>query len=254
MAKATLTNVRIFSGAVDLTGAANNVNLEASAEIKDVTTFGSWDPTTASLWAEKLPVIEGASVAVNGFWEAGSGSFVDDDQWTNFGGVGPWSILPAASTEGSSAYLVNVVRSNYTLLGAIRDVAPFAATGSTTGALARGAVLLAPGTARTATGTGTIVNLGAVPAGRAMRAALHVVSIAGTTPTFSAVLQSAAAVGFASPTTRATFTTVNAAAGGRTSEWQASTLGPITDAFWRISYTITGTTPSYLALATAGIG
>jgi len=254
MAKDILRNVRIFAGATDITGASNSIEFEGTAEIKDITNFGSVDPVTGQVWAEKLPTIEGANVTVAGFWEAGSSSFVDDDQWANFGGTGAWSLLPGASTEGSLAYLLNAVRASYKLLGEVREVAPFNAQAVSTGAFARGSVLLAPGTARTATGTGAIVQLGAVPAGRAMRAALHVVSIAGTTPTFAAVLQSAATVGFASPTTRATFTTVNGAAGTRSAEWVASTIGPITDAYWRISYTITGTTPSYLALATAGIG
>jgi hypothetical protein len=252
MAKAILTNMRIFAGATDLTGAANNVDLEATAEALDVTTFGSVD-ANGVLWKEMLPSIEGANVTVGGFWEAGSASFVDDDQWANFGGIGPWSIGPTFGTEGTLAYLINAVRTNYSLLGATRTVAPFNAQALATGAVARGAVLLSPGTARTASGAGTVVQLGAVPAGRAVRAGIHVVSIAGTTPTMQVILQSAAAIGFASPTTRATFTLVNGAAGTRAAEWQTGAVGAITDQFWRMSYTITGTTPSYLVLGTAGI-
>src|SRR5580693_2315493 len=174
MAKDILRNVRIFAGATDITGAANQIELPATAEIKNVTTFGSVD-ANGQIWQENLPVIEGADLSASGFWEAGSASFVDDDQWANFGGIGPWSLLPTGATEGSVAYLLNAVRTNYSLLGDVRDVAPFSATASSTGPFARGAVLLSPGTARTATGTGTIVNIGAVPAGRSMRAALHVV-------------------------------------------------------------------------------
>lgn len=253
MAKSILTNVRIFSGAVDLTSVGNRIEVAATAEAKEVTNFGSVD-AGGNLWKEQLAGLDNAMVSVSGFWEAGSGSFVDDDQWANFGGVGPWTILPGASSEGSLAYVVNAVRTKYSLLGQVGDAAPFSAEAISTGAFARGAVLLAPGTPRTATGTGTIVQIGAVPALRAMRASLHVLSVAGTTPTFAAILQSAATAGFASPTTRATFTTVNVAAGGRSAEYVASVAGPITDAYWRISYTITGTTPSYLALAAAGIG
>lgn len=254
MPKAILTNVRLFAGAVDLTGVSNRIEVTPSADIKDATTFGSADPVTGLLWKENLSGLDAAQISASGFWEAGSGSLVDDDQWANFGGVGPWSVLPGPSAEGSLAYIVNAVRTSYSIFDAPGEIAPFSAAAMSTGAFSRGGVLLAPGTARTATGTGTIVQLGAVPAGRAMRAALHVVSVAGTTPTFAAILQSAAAIGFASPTTRATFTTVAGPAGNRTAEFVASAAGPITDAFWRISYTITGTTPSFLALATAGIG
>jgi hypothetical protein len=254
MGKAILTNVRIFAGAVDITGQTNRLEVAAQSEIKNVTTFGSVDPATGQLWQDNLSGLDSASLQVGGFNEAGGGSFVDDDMWANFGGTGPWSILPGTSTDGSLAYLINAVRASYTLGDAVGEVYPFAAAASSTGPFARGAVLLNPGTARTATGTGGVVNIGAVPAGRAMRASLHVVSVAGTTPTFAAVLQSAALVGFGSPTTRATFATVNGPAGNRTAEYVASAAGPITDAFWRISYTITGTGPSFLALSVAGIG
>lgn len=255
MSKAILTNVRLFAGAVDLTGAANQVEVASSVEVKETTNFGSVD-ANGRLWQENIAGLFSTELNVSGFWEAGSGSFVDDDMWANFGGVGPWSVSgPDGSiAEGNTAYLVNAVRTSYSALAAVGDVAPFSGVAMSTGAFARGVTLLTPSTARTATGTGSIVQIGAVPAGRAMRAALHVVSIAGTTPTFAAILQSAATVGFASPTTRATFTTVSSAAGTRSAEWQTTAIGPITDAFWRISYTITGTTPSYVVWATAGIG
>lgn len=255
MAKAILTNVRLFAGATDLTAMTNRVEPGFQAEAKNVTTFGSYDPATGTLWQENMIGLFSGSIVAGGFWEAGSATFVDDDQWANFGGVGPWSVTPGPGiTEGAPAYLANTVRTAYSFGDAVGEVIPFSAEATCTGAFSRGGVLLAPGTARTATGTGTIVQLGAVPAGRAMRATLHVLSIAGTTPTFAAVLQSAAAIGFASPTTRATFTTVNLAAGNRTSELVASTAGPITDQFWRISYTITGTAPSYLVFSAAGVG
>lgn len=255
MGKSILTNVRIFAGATDITGVSNQVEFAATDDAKVTTTFGSVDPTTLQLWQENLAGIGSGMLSGGGFWEAGSASFVDDDQWAMFGGVGPWSLLPTLATEGSLAYLINAVRTQYSLGGPVGDVAPFSFSATSSGAFARGQVLLSPGTARTATGTGTIVQFpGAVPAGRAMRAALHVVSVAGTTPTFSAILQSAAAIGFASPTTRATFQVVNGPAGNRAAEYVASTVGAITDQFWRISYTITGTgSPSFIALATAGV-
>jgi len=250
MPKQLLTNVRIVAGACDLTAVSNRVAFEPNAEVKVATTFGSVDGN-GTLWQENMAGLGSASVAAGGFWEANGANLVDDDMWANFGGNGPWSFSGPAGwpTEGSLAYLANMVRTSYAVLGPVGEIAPYEASAVSSGPYARGATLLNPGTARTATGTGTIVNLGAVPAGRSMYAALHVLSVAGTTPSFTAVLQSAALVGFGSPTTRATFT----AATARGSEWKAS-AGPTTDAFWRISYTISGTTPSFLVLATAGIG
>lgn len=255
MSKAILANVRIFAGGADLTGVSNQVEIAGALDAKNATNFGSVD-SGGRLWMDNLGGILNAELSASGFWEAGSASFVDDDMWANFGGLGPWSISGPGGdvTEGAPAYLLNALRTSYSALGQVGEIAPFSGAATSSGSFAKGATLLTPSTARTVTGTGAIVNMGAVPLGRSMRAALHVVSIAGTTPTFAATLQSAAAIGFASPTTRATFQTVSGAAGTRSAEFVSSAAGPITDAFWRISFTITGTTPSYIAWATAGIG
>jgi hypothetical protein len=247
--KAILTNVRIFAGAVDLTSMTNKVEIAGQADVKDVTTFGSVD-ANGVLWKENMAGLFSASVTAGGFWEALDTSKVDDDAWANFGGVGPWSFSgPAgAATEGSLAYLINAVRTSYTIMGEVGEVAPWSAAAVSTSGYARGAFLSNPATPRTATGTAGIVQLGAVPAGDSMWVGLHVLSASGTTPSFTATLQSATVIGFGSPTTRATFS----AATGRYTEYQR-VIGPITDQFWRLSYTVSGTTPSFLVAATAGI-
>ena len=78
--------------------------------------------------------------------------------------------------------------------------------------------------------------------------AFHAFSFGGTTPTITVIVQSAALVGFGSPTTRLSFTLAN----GVTSE-MLSVAGPITDAFWRVSYTVTGPTPLIYFSTVAGI-
>ena len=70
-----------------------------------------------------------------------------------------------------------------------------------------------------------------------------------TGATFTASVQSDDAVGFPSPTTRLTF-----AAATAIGAQQLTLDGPIpTDTFWRINWTIAGTTPSVTALITLGI-
>jgi hypothetical protein len=252
MSKTILTNVRVISGAVDLTGVANRLEITPAAEVKDVTNFGSVD-ANGTLWRENIVGLFSANVAAAGQWEALDASKVDDDAWANFGGAGPWSIFGGVGVplaEGIPAYMINAVDTSYTIFDAVGEVAPWQAGAVSSGGFARGMLALNPASPRIATGTGAIVNAGAVPAGRNVYAALHVLSVAGTaTPTFTATLQSAALVGFGSPTTRATFT----AATARGFELKI-VPGAITDAFWRISYTISGTTPSFLVASTIGIG
>lgn len=250
MSKQILTNVRIFAGATDLTSASNRVEITPQVDTKDTTNFGSVD-ANGTLWRELLSSLGSANIAAGGQWEALDGSKVDDDQWANFGGVGPWSFSGPSGlvAEGSLAYIINAVRTSYAVFDAVGEVAPWQASAASTSGYARGAYLLAPGTARTATGSGSVVQLGAVPAGRSIWAALHVLSATGTTPSITVTLQSATTLGFGSPTTRATFS-------AQTARGTAflQTLGPITDQYWRMSYTISGTTPSFLVAGSAGIG
>ena len=87
----------------------------------------------------------------------------------------------------------------------------------------------------TSSGTGTEVNAGAIAANRKALAVLQVHS--GDTGTLDVVVQSDA-TGFASPTSRATFTQVAAAS---TPTFEVIEIaGPVTDDYWRDSYTVTG--------------
>lgn len=100
--------------------------------------------------------------------------------------------------------------------------------------------LLLPKTTAGATSTGTIYNDTAVGSTQSVYGALHVFAASGSTPTLDVIVQSAALVGFGSPTDRLTFTTATDV----TSEFK-SAAGAITDAFWRVKYTIGGSTPSF---------
>lgn len=248
MAKGILKNVRIFMGGCDLTGQSNKIELGGEWEEKDSTCWPVADSQTR-IAKEILFGLFSAKIAAAGLWDAGDPSLVDDAMWAGRGGFTGWTVCPDASTDGSLAYLMTAGETSYQLLGAPGDVAPWQASMTGTGYLARGQVANAPGTARTATGTGTILNLGAgVPAGKRLHAALHVLSISGSgTPTFTAKIQSAATVGFAGPTDRISFAAATAVGG------QYLMLdGPVTDQYYRLSWTISGITPSFLVAASVG--
>ncbi len=174
---------------------------------------------------------------------------VDDASWAGLGGLGPWTVSPDGATVGGLAYLTWALRGSYTLGGEVGDVAPWSADAKGSWPLARGVIAHPPGTARTSTGDGTAVQLGAVPAGQRLYAALHVLSAAGTTPSLTVTVQSDDASGMASPTTQLTF----AAATGRGGQILRTTGGAITDTYYRASWTISGTSPSFLFLVSFGI-
>ena len=238
-----LLNARAFAVGVDLTGASNKLELSGEVEVKDTTTYGT------SGWKGVIGGIGSAEIAGEGFWEAGDPSLVDDASWAQLGGVGPWTVCPDTAQVGSLAYLTRALRSNYQLLGNVGDVAPWTSTAKSSWPLVRGQIAHPPGTARTATGTGTALSLGPVAAGARLYAALHVLSVAGTTPSLTVSIESDDAGGMATPTTRLTFDPATAA-GGQALRTDASA---ITDTHYRVTWSVSGTTPSFMFAVSLGI-
>ncbi|MFC8156312.1 hypothetical protein ACFUO0_20055 [Streptomyces cinereoruber] len=238
-----LTNVRAFASGADLTGASNKIEIAAEVEEKDATTYGS------SGWKGVVGSLGSAGIEAEGYWEAGDPSLVDDAAWAQLGGVWPWTVCPDTAEVGSLAYLTRALRSNYKLGGAVGDVAPWSSTSKGSWPLVRGQIAHPPGQARTANGTGTVLNLGAVPAGQRLYAALHVLSVAGTTPSLTVSVESDDSAGMGSPTTRLSFAAATAA-GGQALHTDAAA---ITDTHYRVAWTVSGTTPSFMFALSLGI-
>lgn len=244
MAKFTLQNVRLFISGADLTTVNNKLELNPEVADEESTAFVPSGPA----WSEVLAGVRSVEASAEGQWEAGDPSKVDDVAFSTLGALVPWTGCPAGANVGDLAWLTAMRNTSYNLGGSVGDVAPWGAEGKGNWPLVRGQIAHPPGAARTATGTGTITQLGAVASGQALYAALHVLSVAGTTPAITVTIQSAATVGFASPTTRLTFTTANAVGGE-----VLRAAGPITDQYYRANWSITGTTPSFLFVSSFGI-
>lgn len=250
MAPQILKNVRLFTGGVDLTSRGNKISLEPEYEEKDVTTWGSVD-ANGDIWKDVIAGLGSGKLSAGGFWEAGDATLPDNALWAGLGGLDAWTVCPVNGAVGSLAYLVSQLQGQYQFLGAVGEVAPWQANMSFSGPVARGALMHPPGTARTATGSGTIVDLSTVgatfPAGKGLYATLHVLSATGTTPSITARIETATTVGFASPTTRITFDPATGLGGQR-----KVVAGPITDQYARVAWTISGTSPSFLFVAAVG--
>lgn len=235
---------KAYQGGADLTGQSNKIQAKATVDTKPSTTFAS------NGWTERKPTVRGAQVMHIGFWDAGNGGLPDDRAFADLGTSNPYTACPTAGlTAADLCYLTKFVESEYEAFGAHGDLIPYSIKGKADVPLVRGQILHPGATARTATGSGTAVQIGAVPAGQRMYAALHVISISGTgSPTLTVRLQSAPTNGFASPTTQATFTAATLIGGQFT-----SVAGAITDTWWRADWTISGTTPSFLFVLSAGV-
>lgn len=243
MSKFVLLNARLFAVGADLTGASNKIELTSEVEDKETTNYYS------SGYKELLGGLGSAEVTAEGQWEALDSTKVDNASWAQLGGVGPWTVCPDNAAVGDLAYLTQCLRSSYSLGGSVGDVAPWSGKGASAWPLVRGQMAHPAGTARTSTGTGTGVQLGAVTAGKRLYAALHVLSVSGTTPSITARIESDDNSGFTTPTTQLTFTAATTAGG----EALRTTGSAITDTWWRIAWTISGTTPSFLFAASFGI-
>jgi hypothetical protein len=146
------------------------------------------------------------------------------------------------------AYLTKALACEYNQGGKHGDLNPFTAGLPVSWPIVRGAVLHPQGTARTATGTGTSVQLGAVDSNHALYVCLHQTGF--TDGSMTVKVQSDNATGFPSATDQGTFTAVTGL-GGQTMKIS----GPITDDWWRVAWTISGgSTHSFLFAVTAGIG
>lgn len=240
-----LTDARIYFASADLTGYSNKVETGASVEELDRTTFASGGAK------ERWGGLVDMTASVSGFWEAGDLSKPDDTFWANLGAsTVPLTVAPTSGAVGSLAYLSRVLEASYKPGGDTGKLLGWSAELKGNWPLVRGTVLHPQGTARTASGTGTGQQIGALSSSQALYATLHVFSIAGTgTPSITVAIESASDSGFTTPTTQATFTAATAL-GGQT----AKVIGPITDTYWRAKWTIAGTSPSFLFAVAAGIG
>ena len=243
MGKFVLLDARLFAPGADLSGASNKIELSSEIEDKDTTNYRS------AGWKEVLGGLGSAEISAEGPREAGDPSLVDDASWSTLGGRGPYTVCPNDSTVGALAYLVYGLRPDYKVGDAVGEVAPWAGTVKSSWPLVRGQIAHPPGTARTTTGIGTVLNLGAIPAGKRLYAAAHVLSASGTTPSLTLSVESDDGAGMASPTTRLTFAAANAP-GGQTLRTDGTA---ITDTHWRLAWDISGTTPSFMFAVSLGI-
>lgn len=243
MSKQVLLDCRLFAVGADLSGASNKIEMSAEVEDKDTTNYRSQGHK------ELLGGLASTEITGEGQWEAGDPGLVDDASWSQLGGRGPWTVCPNDSTVGALAYFTQALRSSYAQGDAVGEVAPWSGTAMSSWPLVRGQIAHPPGTPRTATGTGTGLELGAVAAGQRLYAAVHVLSAAGTTPSITARVESDDSDTFASATTRLTFDAATAAGG----QILRTTGDAVTDTWWRIAWTITGTTPSFLFCSAVGV-
>jgi hypothetical protein len=222
----------------DATADSNQIAVKASQPPLDGTTFrlaitnGGWEEVGAS--GRKT-----LDLSFDGFWSAATTTAQDVQSFNQLAGAERVWTVGDDETETAPCFLFKGKQVSYQAFGTQNTSAPFSVAVKSSdglGGMARGQ-LAAKLQSKAATGQlGSICNLGAASSTQYVYVSLHVFPTAGTTITVQ--VQSAAAVGFASPTTRATLGPITAVGG----TWMTRLAGPFTDAYWRLNVSaITGT-------------
>lgn len=245
MSKLVLLDVRHFVSGADLSGSGNKLEVSEESEAKATTNWRSRGAT------ELLSGISKVMINAEGQWEAGASGLVDDSFWANRRILEPHTFAPFDDSDtaaGNLMYLARALRTKASWWGDLGEVGGFSMDAVGSWPLVRGLSAHPSGTARSGNGNGTSLQLGAVPQGRHLYANLHVLSASGTTPNLTVNVQSDNGTGFGSPTALGSFA-ARSTPGGQSLRF----AGPITDDWFRVTWTITGTTPSFLFLASLGI-
>jgi len=240
MAKFVFNDGKVFSGGYDLSDHVTSVNLEITAEELDATTINSGG------FKSKLGGLKDSTLSMDGFYEAGANK-PDALLGASIGNELIVTTVPDAGV-GNTAYFMKSRLFSYQMFGSVGEIAPFTISKSQSDdEVVQGKIEIDG--ALTASGNSTGVQLGAVGATEKVYVALHCTAVSGTsTPTVTFKLQSDDNSSFTSPTDRITFTGITAIG----ADYQ-SAAGAITDTYYRLNYTISGTNPSFSIHATIGI-
>lgn len=227
MAKNVLTNALIALGGYNLRSQANQVGVNYEADALDASTFGF--DTHAFEGGLKV-----AAMSAAGFWEA---EYPDRELFEKIGSGLLMTVAPGI-TAGDIAYFHNALAVQYNPNAQIGQMFGFTLATAAQDRLLRGTLMeYQTGIAANANGTGR--QLGAVAAGQSIYCGLHVTAAPGTTPSLTIIVESDDNSGFTSPTTRITMTA--AGAGNAVSAELKSLIGAITDVWWRLRWTVSGT-------------
>jgi hypothetical protein len=245
MAVEKFTDAGVFFAGHNLSGQTNSVTLNRSAEILDASVFGVGTRVNAAGLLDY-------SADVAGFWDTSSDAVIQPifDEVGQITNSMPLILYPKDSDLGT-AYTFMATQESLELLGTLGELMPFSGTFR----VAREAAaqtyhepvegyLGAQHVSRTSAGNGTGIQAGALTSTQEMIFATMTTAWDATTIDF--ILESDDAIGFATATTRATHTHT----AGNDAD-MTTVVGPITDDYWRVRWTVTGT--SFSGIAVFGI-
>lgn len=241
MSKQAIINPDICFGGYKLQSLLSSMNIDQTADAVESTTFGSGGDR------DFTPGLQGTGFGAVGFMENDA---VDGALQSALAVADTVvQVCPQNGTAGGPAAFFKALTTSYQMTGAVGDMLGFTlgAQCNAPEGLIRG-TLMVNSTAVTSTTTSTGRQLGAIGAGQTLYAALNVFGVDGTSPELVVTVESDDNADFTSATTQATFSTFDAIG----AEIQ-TVAGAVTDDYWRVVATISGSDPVFGVMISLGI-
>ena len=240
--KHILKNCRCWLNGYDMSGDLSQMALTSTPKNPELNLFG---PSSS---VRRMAGLWNTVADHQGLWDTAETGGLDKTLYDEIGvSEGVMSVAPLTGAAGETAFTFVSTVGQYNPGGRHGDLFGFSVHAEG-GNLIRGTVMVNGNL--TATGQGTARKLGPVAEGQQLYAAMHVLSASGTNPTLVMAVQSATTEAFGTPTERLALPQVIAPGGW----WATPVAGPITDEWWRVSYTIGGTAnPNFAVVVIVGI-
>ena len=226
MATYVQTNVGLYWGGYSLASSFNAIALNLGNSPQDDTVYG--DTTVSS--AAGLSSVQ---LEAEGFWESATDSVLQSGLAINVADT-VLSVTPVDQAAGSPSLFSKVTASTYNPIstGTVGSMLAFSLSAEGRGEKSvSGEILVIPATYTSSSETATNASIGAVSATQSVYSALHVTAATGT---LNVYVESAPS-NWSGESTRITHT-----AFGAVGAEMLSTAGAITDAYWRVKWTLSG--------------
>ena len=223
MATYVQTNVGLYWGGYSLASSFNAIALNLGNSPQDDTVYGDTTVSNASGLAT-------VTLEAEGFWQ----STTDAVLQASLGSNEVISVTPVDQSAGSPSIFSKYTTSSYNPIakGEVGSMMGFSLSAEGRGEKSvSGEILVIPATYTTSSESSTTASIGAVSATQSVYSALHVTAASGT---LDVIVESAPSnwSGEATRITHTQFTAVGAE--------MKSAAGAITDAYWRVKWTVSG--------------
>lgn len=246
MAKKIVGQERFFVGQEDISPFQYEGMLEMTQDVVDVTTFANVNTGGVASYRDFICGNKSGNFSFSCYRDRNDNFEQNKETWAG-GGV-PLTVALAGATNGADAILAEITQAKFTHAFQVGEAEKVMISGVCDEVTGPGKIIRDNVTNVTATGTSTAIQLGAVPAGKTAAFNLHVLDVSGTAPQLTVTLHNAAASNMTGQVLAAT----SAIYTGRGFECLKSKV-VTANTWWRATFTVSGTTPSFKLLLSGGI-